>query len=417
MRRSLVAIVLGLLVMTGLQIQPASAASKPSKVGLVSFVKAGYNRDTNKATLSIDWPDAKRAKKYEIFVSKKYSMSKAKLYKSKSSKITLTNLTRGYDYFVQVRAINGKRHGSKSTRVGHAAIVRPGPLSGGLRMRVMTYNLCSEVCDTSGTTRSSWAAERQLPAVESMVAANPDIIATQEAGKLSIVPEGYTQAVYKSAKRLFFRTSRFDIATDTLPPVVEAEKPLADKNGCTATYGWGRPTGYIFLGRHSKGCRYAVWAELVEKGTGKSFFMVDVHTVSGETAEATESRRVEMETLIQNVKLANTKRLPVIYAGDFNSHKNSYKDVVKSVMNSKKFYDSYDLARTLTNQHLNSYNDFKVSPRIGYQWGNHIDKVWIDPWQGRVDSWRNAAMLDAAGRMVQPIPSDHSPVVVDLRVG
>lgn len=414
MRRSLVAVLLGLLVMTGLQVQPASAASKkPSKVGLVSFVKAGYNRGDNSTTLSIDWPDAKRADKYEIFVSKKYSMSKAKVYKSKSSKYTIRKLTRGRDYFVQVRGVNGKKRGSKSTRVGHTTILRPGPTSNALRMRVMSYNVCSDVCDTSRITRYSWGADRQLGAFERVAAVNPDILATQEAGNMD-TPPGYSEAINVSAKKLFYRTSRFDVAAPTTPEPVE---PLRDKNGCRPTYEWGQPTGHIFLGRHSKGCRYAVWAELVEKGSGKSFFMVNVHTVSGETKEATENRRLEMETLVANVKLANTKRLPVVYAGDFNSHKNSYNDVVKTIMNRGKLYDGYDLARSLTNQHLNSYNDFRTSPRIGYQWGNHIDKVWIDPWQGRVDAWYNAALLDARGYMVQPIPSDHSPVVVDLRIG
>lgn len=413
MRRTLVAALFGLLVMTGLQAAPASAASKPGKVGLVSFVKASYSRGDNRATLSLDWPDAKRAKKYEIFVSKKYSMSKAKKYQSKSSKIRLNKLLRGTDYFVQVRGVNGKRRGTKSTRVGHTTIVRPGPTVNALRMRVMSYNVCSDVCDTNGATRYPWATDRQIGALERIAAVNPDILATQEAGNL-VTPAGYTEAVNVSAKKLFIRTSRFDVAAPTSPIPVE---PVRDRNNCRPTYQWGQPTGHIFLGRHSKGCRYAVWAEIVEKGTGKSFFMVNVHTVSGETKEATESRRQEMETLVQNVRLANTKRLPVVYAGDFNSHKNSRSDVVKSIMNRGKLYDSYDLARSLTNQHLNSYNAFKVSPRIGYQWGNHIDKVWIDPWQGRVDAWHNAALLDAKGLMVKPIPSDHSPVVVDLRIG
>jgi endonuclease/exonuclease/phosphatase family metal-dependent hydrolase len=417
MRRSLVAAVVGVLVMTGLQAQqPASAASKrPAAVGLVSFVKANYDRSTGQATLSIDWPDAKRADKYEIFVSRNYSMSKSKLVKSRSSKATLRKLTAGRDYFVQVRAVNGKKRGTKSTRVGHSTIVRPGPVSNALRMRVMTYNVCSDVCDTSVTTRYPWSTDRQPAALQLMATENPDIIATQESGKLNVVPPGYTQAVYKSAKRIFFRSSRFDVAPVTTP--LTAPVPVKDKNGCTATYQWGQPTGYIFLGRHSSGCRYAVWAELTDRATGKSFFMVNVHTVSGDTKLATESRRQEMVTLLDNVRLANTKRLPVIYAGDFNSHKNSSNDVVRPLMKAKKLYDGFDLARTLTNQHVNSFNSFRVSPRIGYKWGDHLDHVWVDPWTSRVDSWRNAAQIGADGLMVKPIPSDHSPVVVDLRIG
>lgn len=415
MRRSLVAAIVGLLVLTGLQAQPASAASKkPGTVGLVSFVKANYDRSTNKGTLSIDWPDAKRADKYEIFVSRNYSMSKSKLYTSKSSKTTLRKLSPGRDYFVQVRALNGKKRGNKSTRVGHTAIVRPGPTSNALRLRILTYNVCSDVCDTSVTTRYPWATDRQAPAVERMTSASPDVIATQEAGKLSVVPPGYTQAVYKSAKRLFFKTSRFDIAPATTPAPIA---PPNDKSDCSPTYAWGQPTGYILLGRHSAGCRYAVWAELVDKATGKSFLMVDVHTVSGESKDVVEHRRQEINTLLDNVKLANPKRLPVIYAGDWNSHKNSSEDIVRPLMKAKKLYDAYDLARSLTNQHVNSYNSFKVAPRIGYKWGDHIDKVWVDPWTTRIDAWYNIALIGADGLMVKPIPSDHSPVVVDLRIG
>jgi hypothetical protein len=415
MRRSLVAALAGLLVLAGLQAQPAAAASKrPGQVGLVSFVKAGYDRSSSTGTLSIDWPDAKRAEKYEIFVSKSYSMSKAKVFRSRSSKTTITKLTPGRDYFVQVRGINGKKRGTKSTRVGHAAIVRPGPTSNAMRLRVMTYNVCSDVCDTSVTTRYPWVTSRQAPAVERMVSANPDIIATQEAGKLSVVPPGYTQAIYKSAKRLFFRTERFDIAPATTPAPVA---PPNDKNDCSPTYAWGQPTGYILLGRHSGGCRYAVWAELTDKATGKSILAVDVHTVSGDSAAATESRRQEINTLLDNVKLTNTKNLPVIYAGDFNSHKNSSNDVVRPLMKAKKLYDGFDLARTLTNQHVNSFNSFRVSPRIGYKWGDHLDKVWVDPWTTRVDAWYNTALIGPDGLMVKPIPSDHSPVVVDLRIG
>jgi hypothetical protein len=415
MRRSLVAAIVGLLVLTGLQVQPASAASKkPGTVGLVSFTKANYDRGTKKAILKIDWPDAKRADKYEIFVSRNYSMSKAKVYKSRSSKTTLRKLSPGRDYFVQVRAVNGKKRGNKSTRVGHTAIVRPGPTSNALRLRVMTYNVCSDVCDTSVTTRYPWSSARQAPAIERMTSAKADIIATQEAGKLSVVPPGYTQAMYKSAKRLFFKTSRFDLAAATTPAPV---RPPDDKSDCSPTYAWGQPTGYIFLGRHSSGCRYAVWAELVDKATGKHILAVDVHTVSGESKAVTEHRRQEVITLLAAVKQTNTKRLPVIYAGDWNSHKNSANDVVRPVMKAKKLYDAYDVARSLTNQHVNSYNSFRVAPRIGYKWGDHIDKVWVDPWTTRVDAWYNAALIGADGLMVKPIPSDHSPVVVDLRIG
>nr|MCW2727707.1 hypothetical protein [Aeromicrobium sp.] len=414
MRRSLVAAIVGFLVISGLQAQPASAAGgkRPAKVGLVSFVKADYDRNTHRTTLSLDWPDARYAKKYEIFVSKSPSMKKAKTYRQKSSKTTIKKLARGKDYYFQVRGINGKKRGSKSSVAARTTILRPGPADNLMPVRILTYNVCSDVCDVEATTPYQWATSRQSAVLERIGSSGADIIATQEAGKLPSELPGYTQAISHSAKRLYFSTARFQLAAGALPSNVK------DAKGCRVTSELGLPTGVIFLGRHASGCRYAVWAELVERATGRSFLMVDVHTVSGNTKATTDYRRAEVNQMISTIKATNTKRLPVIYAGDFNSHKQTQtSDSVRPPMHSSKFYDAFDLARKVSGQHLNSYNDFKTTPRIGTKWGNHIDKVWVDPWKVRVDGWYNHALLDANGKMVKPIPSDHSPIIVDVRIG
>lgn len=412
MRRSLVAALVGFLVIAGLLAQPASAATKrPDKVGLVSFVKADYDRKSNKSSLTLDWPDARHAKKYEIYVSRSSSMKKAKKYVQKSSKTTIKKLTRGKDYFFRVRGVNGKKHGSKSNTVARTTILRPGPSSNLMPLRVLTYNVCSRVCNDDGYP---WIS-RQAPAVERITSSGADVVATQEADNLMSVP-GYTLAVSFSAKKLWYNAGRFAVpaAATPAPPT----PPVDPATKCRVSSDVSRPTGQIFLGHHGGGCRYGVWAELVERSTGRSFLMVDVHTVSGFTKTTTDYRRTEINQMIATIKAVNTKRLPVIYAGDFNSHKQTKtSDSVRPPMNRTKFYDSYDLARKVSNQHMNSFNGFKSKPTIGQKWGDHIDKVWVDPWKTRVDSWANLALLDANGRMVQPIPSDHSPVVVNLRLG
>ena len=415
MRRSFAAVLVGLLVVAGLQAQPAGAATKkPTKVGLVSFVKADYDRRTNRTSLSLDWPDARYAKKYEIFVSRSSSMKNATTYVQKSSKTTIKKLIRGKDYFVQVRGVNGKKHGPKSAMVGRTTILRPGPSTNLMPVRIMTYNLCSEVCDQIGSTPYSWPLSRQASALERMTSSGADVIAMQEAGKLNVPPPaGYAEAIYYSAKRLYYNTARFDVAAGAKPT------STFDANGtCRQTSEIGLPTGVIFLGRHGGGCRYAVWAELVERSTGRSFMMVDVHTVSGKTKATTDYRRTEINQMIATVKQTNVKGLPVIYAGDFNSHRESRpSDSVRPPLHATKFYDSFDLARNVFGQHRSSYNGFKTDPVISVTWGNHIDKVWVDPWKVRVDAWYNFALLGADGKMVKPIPSDHSPVVVDVRIG
>jgi endonuclease/exonuclease/phosphatase family metal-dependent hydrolase len=414
MRRSFAAVLVGLLVLGGLQAQPASAASKkPSKVGLVTFVKSGYDANSNRTSLSLDWPDARRADKYEIFVSKSPSMRGAKVYKQKSSKTTIKNLSRGKIYYVQVRGVNGKKRGSKSSVVARPTILRPGVAGNAMRLRVLTYNLCSEVCDSNGYAPYPWSPTRQSSVLERFATSGADVLATQEAGKLNVVPDGYAQAVHYSAKRLFYNTARFDVAPGAAPTTT-----FDPKTGCRVTSEIGLPTGVVFLGRHAAGCRYAVWAELVERATGRSFMMVDVHLVSGKTKATADYRRAETYQMLSTIKQTNTKNLPVVYAGDFNSHRETKpSDSVPYPMKTTKYYDAYDMARKLTNQHMSSYNSFRTTPVISAKWGNHLDKVWVDPWKMRVDSWSNFALLTPRGKLAEPIGSDHSPVLVDLRIG
>lgn len=414
MRRSLVAAIVGFLVLTGLQAMPAGAATKkPAKVALVSFVKADYDRKTNRTSLSLDWPDARHAKKYEIFVSRYSSMKKAKKYVQKSSKTKIKKLIRGKDYYFQVRGVNRKKHGPKSAVVARTTILRPGPETGLMPLRVVTYNVCSRVCGDNGYP---WIS-RQPAVWERLASSGADVIATQEADHLNEVP-GYTLAVDFSAKQLWYNAARFDVPGATIPPV--SFSPAVDPvTKCRVSSDPAGTTGEIFLGRHGGGCRYAVWAELVERATGRGVLMVSVHTVSGKTKATADYRRAEINHLLASIKQTNTKGLQVVYAGDVNSHRDTKPtDSVRYPMKVAKHYDAFDLARNVTGQHQSSYNGFKSNPVMSVRWGNHIDKVWVDPWKVRVDSWRNFALLNpATGKMVQPIPSDHSPIVVDLRIG
>lgn len=412
MRRTFLAALVGALVISGLAAQPASAKSKsPSKVGLVTVYKADYDRSTNKAIMWLDWPNAKRAEKYEIFVSKSYSMKDAKKYTSRSSKTKLTKLSRGKDYFIQVRGVNGKKRGSRSTTVGRTALPVAGPTDNLLPLRIMTYNVCSRVCGTA-----TWAAFRQAGVYERAAASGADIVATQEADNLTNLP-GYAMAANKSAKRIFYNPYRFAVVPASAPLAV-APEPNKDINGCDLTYQWGDPMGYIFLGYHDGGCRYAVWTEFVEIATGRQFMMVDAHLVTGGGSTPTRQRAEEMNELLTNVSRANTRALPVLFAGDFNSHKGSSGgDSVGAAMNASLMYDAYDLARRLYNPHVNSFQGFKATPSIGYKWGDHIDKVWGSLYSTRVDSWYNFANFGPDGNFVQPNPSDHAPVVVDVRIG
>lgn len=387
------------LVLAG--IQPATASSTPSQVGLVSFTASGYNLDTFQTSLTIDWPGATNAKTYEIFMSRSYDMSSAKKYTSTSSVRQITGLSRGIDYFFQVRGVNGSHVGTKSNRVGHTTIYRQGPNTGPV-FRVMTYNVCSRVC-------SGWST-RQSAALGRITAYQPDIVAAQEANYLP-APSGFSQALYWSGKRLFYLSSRFD-------PVIgpgDGALPPKTSQGCSPTHSEKDRTGYILLGFHDNGCRYAVWTELIDKATRQHTIFATVHTVAGDTLTRSQERRTETLALLAAMQSINAAGLPVVYAGDFNSHKNRAYDYVADAFHGAGYYDAYDLARNLRRQHMNSFNDFQITPKISYKWGDHIDHVWVAPRKTRVDYWRNGALI-VDEKMVTPIPSDHSPLVIDLQV-
>lgn len=391
-----------LVILAGLQ--PAQAATTPPKVGLVSFIAASYSTKTGTAGLTVDWPDTRYAKSYQVYISRSYTMSNAKRYGATSSAKTFTGLVRGVPYFVQVRALNGSAVGQKSSRVGHPTIlwVPPGT---GPTYRVMTYNMCSQKC-------SNWSG-RQPAALGRIRAYAPDVIAAQEAIYLAMPAElGYAEAAEKSSKRLLYKTSRLSSVapTSTVPA-----KPGKSSQGCDLS--WPQVTkGYVFLGYHGGGCRYAVWAVLADKETKDRTLFVDVHTVAGDNETAADQRTAEITTLTREIAAINAQaKLPVVYAGDFNSHKNRANDDLALVLRKQGYYDAYDLASKLRLQHNNSYNGFDVVPRISYKWGDHVDHVWIRPSEGRILSWANGAYV-SNNRMVTPIPSDHSPIVTDVRL-
>lgn len=398
-RRTTLGIVVAAFVAAG--IQPAGAATTPSTVGLVSFTAASYSRSTGLASLTIDWPDTRNAVSYQIFMSRSYTMSSATVFTSTSSTKRITGLARGKDYFFQVRGVNQGTVGTKSSRVGHTTILSQGLDAGGI-YSVMTFNVCSRAC-------SSWDGIRDAAAVERITTYEPDVVAAQEADNLTTVPTtSYTQALYKSGKRLLYKTSRFTTARWPAGTV-------APSSPSTVCYDATKRVGCVYLGYHGDGNRWAVWTELIDKTNGKRVIFVDVHTVSGDTEARALDRKEEIATLISAMTKINPSHLPVVYAGDFNSHKNRSNDYLAGVFHTAGYYDAYDLSMSLKRQHYNSYNNFEVVAKTSLKWGDHVDHVWAVPSKTRVLSWANVAKYSGI-YYVTPMPSDHNPILVTVQV-
>jgi len=254
----------------------------------------------------------------------------------------------------------------------------------------MTFNVCADAC-------SGWSSSRHAAARAVVSARKPDVLSTQESGAWTTPPPGYAEAFYMSAKRLFYKTSRFTVASSS----------------------GTRRAGSITLSPS----RYAVWAELVDRATYKRIIFVSAHT-SYLTSDY-ELRGREIDNLLARMGQINTAKLPVVYAGDFNSHKHrgtynestgfGSQDTVGRTFAAAGYYDAYDLARTLKRPNWNSFNGFKVVPTTSKTWGDHVDHVYVKPGTSNIWRWMNAALYSGS-RYATPMPSDHSAVQVNLYI-
>ena len=99
----------------------------------------------------------------------------------------------------------------------------------------------------------------------------------------------------------------------------------------------------------------------------------------------------------------NTAGRQVVYAGDFNSHKNrgnysesagfGSQDTVGRTFAAAGYYDAYDLARTLKRPNWNSFSGFSATPTKSKIWGDHVDHVYVKPAEQRLSVDERLALL------------------------
>jgi endonuclease/exonuclease/phosphatase family metal-dependent hydrolase len=356
----------------GLITTSASAADQPGNVQLVQVVRNGTG------SLHLNWSSAPGASSYQVEMATDFEMTdRHRVASPGPSALTVDGLANGQTYCFQVRAMNGNTAGNRSPRTCKTTIIRQGAEQGAI-YRLLTYNLCTRAC-------ANWGGRRGQ-AVELIQNRNPDVVALQETQKdsgMDTVLTGYKLAHYKSAKMLLYRASRF------------TEKR----------------SGEITLGPK----RYAVWADLADRNNGgRRVIFTSVHASPGNTQAADRSREQEVENLVEGIRRINGDNSPVIFGGDFNSHKHRDYDSPARVLQGAGYHDSYDLAQRLRRPNFNSANGFEPTPRIGATWGDHVDHFWVDPDQTRVLKWANAASV--VNGVYSPLPSNHNPIFARIIV-
>ncbi|MET1133610.1 MAG: endonuclease/exonuclease/phosphatase family protein [Aeromicrobium sp.] len=403
---------------------PAEAASKkPGTVGLVSVTGASTYESAGKkyAKVSISWPKATRAKKYQVFVAgSPTGVLKAKKARvtTKSRKATITKLRRNRTVWIQVRAVNGSKAGNRSARIARVTPAASASLSTVKHpaYRLMSYNVCSNAC-------SRWSSRLPL-VVKEVQRIKPDVLAVQEASqwKDAAIP-GYTETLGGKDNRIFYRTAAFEQVTQELSPTQESADcetewdPVAKADVRVAPCvlpvdGVAQPEG-----------KDAPWSVLRHKASGQSVVFVGIH-LKVDDGKSNAGVRAAQTTKIftdLNDHLAwwgkRLHNLPVVLIGDFNTNRSrAGNSRLETVMQANGFYDAYEQAREVSRQHFNTANPrWLTKPVVGVTWGDHVDKVWVRPGRSRVLQWANAGKM-SGGRFVAPLPSDHHPLLVRAQV-
>lgn len=301
---------------------------------------------------------------------------------------TFTSLVPGATYYPRMQARNSAVPGAWTRARAETLSTDP------FKAVVLTYNLCGQdKCLTTANRMKKWAARKPLAGTIAR-GTGADIIATQESGlkdtNFGTELPGFTLCRYYSAKSLFFRTAKYSVLR----------------------------SGTITL--DSKRRRYAVWCELQDKVTRTRFIASDAHLEPYKGLTRDNIRARQTGELLRDMAVANPQKLPVVYAGDFNSNKananqSNYPggyDAPMQRFTAAGIPDSYDIADAFRDPTWNSSNQAKNPP---VKHSDHIDHLYLDS-RIHANAWRVVISTTTATGSVYktPFASDHNPVRAEL---
>lgn len=293
-----------------------------------------------------------------------------------------------------------------------------------LQVRVMTYNVLG------GSVPDDWfplipraelAPMARAPGVVAKVElADPDVAGMQEfatgteAGDyIEEHLQGYTWLHASDNHALLVRTARFAV-------VASGESKLNTAN----------QDGSIFD-------RYADWARVQERSSGRTMLVLNVHAHPWQSLAFATVRSKAIQRLVTMTNELDPGLLePLVLLGDFNAgsaeNRAVFGDHIR-LLRSAGIVDAQTLAARDTSDvaRANSLHQMSAKvkgadeARVVRRIGTHVDYVWV-PKVVHVSAWQVLSGPGLEWRKVRGvrvpvwtgiIPSDHSPVVADLRFG
>lgn len=256
-------------------------------------------------------------------------------------------------------------------------------------LKIMSYNLR---VDFGGDGANNWEFRRDFLAGQIGFYA-PDFIGTQE-GKyhqLEFIRTALPDYEYIGISRdnsktdgefsaIFYNAKRFKaIAGDTF---WLSETPNQKSKG------WDAALERI--------CTYGLFEETA---TGKRFYVFNTHLDHVGAIARSNSAKL----IIDKIKAVNTKNLPVIFTGDFNSEPNSaaYEAIVAFMDDSKNNSKTKSFGPTGT------FNGFKFNEPVAIL----IDYIFVS--KEKIEVNKHAVLSDSRDCKY---PSDHLPVYAELKI-
>jgi endonuclease/exonuclease/phosphatase family metal-dependent hydrolase len=172
--------------------------------------------------------------------------------------------------------------------------------------------------------------------------------------------------------------------------------------------------GHWDIGRLPEGgSRYGVYQVLRHRSSGASVLFVTTHLYTPGGLAGDRLRQQETESLIARSRAFASEQggLPIVYAGDFNSHELHPLDGPAVAMRRAKAADGFSVSQIFANRQYNSANQYYRTPPAS---ADNIDHIFADPGVG-MRAWSQVLQL-SAGKFRGVIPSDHNPVLADLTI-
>jgi endonuclease/exonuclease/phosphatase family metal-dependent hydrolase len=331
---------------------------------------------------------------------------------SQGRQYTPYGLKKGTRYYFRVEAINGTSGSAYSSTVSAVAVTHE------QSVRVMTYNILE--ANTAGQVEGDgplapWS-QRRAGVVRLIRAASPDVLGVQEAAAWMTSVQGYggkrqvddLAGLLKSSYAL----PSYTLATTEVPPsqhgYFRTAQHILYKESVYAASGAG---GHWNVGT-AETAHWAAYQVLRNRQTGARFLFVSVHLSPLSGTAGDKVRQTETTSLIRQASaLATSQHVPVVYAGDFNSHNGSNHplDGPGVAFRAAHATDALEVAQYRLNFPVNSANQ---NVRVALRSGLSIDHVYA-PAGVALRSWRLGVEL-SKGSYVGTIPSDHNPLAVDV---